>query len=319
MADGTLIVGRGVPNSWLASGQSIDLANFPTTEGHRVGLGISSIGDTVTLHVTGTPSGPIVFDLPAFVNNISGASAGTVDESAGTVTIPAGTQTVTVGLHHLQPTPAQTSLRVDPPGAVHVGAGGSTTLSATFADDGPGALSGLQLALHAPAGWKVVPVGSSAAANVEAGTTVSGQWLVTAPAGRGTRTARLDAVATFTDATTGRPETTAVAELGPPGISRLSATTDAGGETITVYGSGFGPSQGTSSALALTDGATTWSAPGNLPALTVLHWTDKQITFEIPTPSGTAGDQYELIPATTATLQVVTAGGTSNTVPLGIS
>ena len=48
--------------------------------------------------MTGTPSGPVVFDLPAFVNNIASASTGTINESAGSVTIPASTHSVAVTL-----------------------------------------------------------------------------------------------------------------------------------------------------------------------------------------------------------------------------
>ena len=70
--------------------------------------------------------------------------------------------------------------------------------------------------------------------------------------------------------------------------------------------------------LDLADRGTTWSAPGNLPTLTVHRWTSDQITFEVPTPSGASGDQYQVVPGTTATLQVVSAGGTSNTVHLQI-
>jgi hypothetical protein len=234
------------------------------------------------------------------------------------VTLAAGTLSVTVGLKRLPLAPALTSLRLDPPGAVHVGAGGSTTVSATFADSGPGALRGLQLVLTAPAGWKEVPLASTTAADVQAGTTVTGQWQVTAPPGSGTDTAVLKAVAAFTDATTGRYEATTATELGAPGISRLSAATGAPGQTVTVYGSGFGPSQGASSSLVFTDSGNTWSAPGNLPTLTVPRWTNEQITFEVPTPSGASGDQYQVVAGTTATLQVVTAGGTSNPVPLRI-
>ena len=39
-ADGSLIVGRGVPDSWVSSGQVISVANFPTTGGHHLGLTI---------------------------------------------------------------------------------------------------------------------------------------------------------------------------------------------------------------------------------------------------------------------------------------
>ncbi len=319
MANGTLIVGRGVPNSWLAPGKSIGVSNFPTTDGHRVGLQISSTGHTVSLSLAGTPSGPVVFELPAFVNNIAKSSTGQVNEKAGTVTIAPGTKVVTVRLRHLELTPAATSLRMDPASAIHAGAGGSTTVTATFADSGPGAVGGLQLAIEAPHGWRVTPVGSTAAASLAAGTTFTGRWRVTAPqGGPSTSTAMLTGTASYTDATTGRHERTAVQELGPPGISRLSVSKAAAGQIVTVEGSGFGPSQGTSSALQLTDQGTTWSAPGNLPTLHVLQWTDHVIVFRVPSPSGPGGDTYQVVPGTTASLQVTTVGGQSNSVSLPI-
>jgi NPCBM-associated, NEW3 domain of alpha-galactosidase len=318
MANGTLIVGRGIPNGWLAPGKSIDVSNFPVTDGHRLGLDISSTGRAVSLSLAGTPSGPVVFDLPAFVDNIAGTSTGRVNEAAGTVEIAPGTRQVTVRLRHLQLTPAATSLRIDPASAVHVGAGGSTTVTATFADSGPGAVRDLQLAVQAPDGWQVTPVGSVTAVSVAAGTTVTGRWRLTAPQGSRTSTAILTAAASYTDATTGRHERTAARELGAPGISRLSARKAAAGEIVTVEGAGFGPSQGTSSALQLTDQDTTWSAPGTLPTLRVRQWTDHLIVFQVPTPSGPDGDTYQVVPGTTAKLQVITVGGESNTVNLSI-
>ena len=98
--DGSLIVGRGVPDSWVGSGQRIAVSNFPTTDGGRIGVTITTQGDAVTLKLTGRPSGPVTFELPAFVNNIASASAGTVDNGAGAVTIPAYTRSVTVTLAH---------------------------------------------------------------------------------------------------------------------------------------------------------------------------------------------------------------------------
>jgi hypothetical protein len=98
-ADGSLIVGRGVPNAWLGSSQPVSLANVPTTGGHHLGLTIRSSGTSVTLTLSGQPpAGPVLFQLPAFVGNIASASAGTVHESTGTVTLPAATRTVTVQL-----------------------------------------------------------------------------------------------------------------------------------------------------------------------------------------------------------------------------
>ena len=98
-ADGSLIVGRGVPGSWLTRGQPISLANFPTTDGHHLGLTIRGSGAAVTLSLSGqAPAGPVLFQLPAFVNNIAHASAGVVDEHTGTVTLTPSVRSVSVQL-----------------------------------------------------------------------------------------------------------------------------------------------------------------------------------------------------------------------------
>ena len=98
-ADGSLIVGRGVPDSWVSSGQVIGLANFPTVGGRHSGLSIRTSGQAVTLTVSGDqPAGAVLFQLPAFVGNIASASAGTVNEKTGTVTVAATVHSVTVHL-----------------------------------------------------------------------------------------------------------------------------------------------------------------------------------------------------------------------------
>lgn len=321
MTDGTLIVGRGVPDGWLAAGRSIGVANFPTTDGHRLGFRISSTGLDLTFRLTaGTPAGPVVLDLPAFVGNVAHATAGSVDEAAGTVTVPATTRLVTIRLRRLALQPAATSLRIDPAGSVHVGPAGSAVVTATFADSGVGAVRGVRLRLLAMHGWQVHALGATARATVEAGTTLTGRWRVTAPSGAGvTRSAALRAVARYTDTTTGTARVVTATELGAPGISRVSTARAGAGQTVTVTGSGFGATQGTSSALTLSDDGTTWSAPGNLPTLTVLRWSNDRITFRVPTGSGASGDQYHVVPGTEASLQVTTAGGTSNVVHLGIT
>jgi hypothetical protein len=102
-ADGSLIVGRGVPDAWVSSGQVISLANFPTTGGRHLGLTIRTSGAAVTLTLTGQqPSGDVLFQLPAFVRNIASATAGTVDEATGTVTLAPAVKTVTVQLKHAE-------------------------------------------------------------------------------------------------------------------------------------------------------------------------------------------------------------------------
>jgi hypothetical protein len=97
-ADGSLIVGRGVPGAWVHTGRVIKLANMPTTDGHHIGLTIRTRGDAVTLVLAGQPAGPVLFQLPAFVDNIAKASTGVVNERTGTVTLTAGVHMVTVRL-----------------------------------------------------------------------------------------------------------------------------------------------------------------------------------------------------------------------------
>jgi hypothetical protein len=100
-ADGSLVVGRGVPGPWIRTGQVIRLANMPTVDGRHLGLTIHTSGTAVTLSLTGQPpAGPVLFQLPAFVGNIARASTGVISEKTGTVTLPATARTVTVWLRH---------------------------------------------------------------------------------------------------------------------------------------------------------------------------------------------------------------------------
>jgi hypothetical protein len=88
----------------VRSGQVTSLANFPTTDGRHTGLTIRTSGGSVTLTLTGDqPAAQVLFQLPAFVDNIAHASAGTVNEKTATVTMGAAVRTVTVQLTHLEP------------------------------------------------------------------------------------------------------------------------------------------------------------------------------------------------------------------------
>ena len=101
--DGTLVVGRGVPSGWVRTGKVIELANVPITGGRRIGLRITTHGRVVTLSLTGSrPAGPVLFQLPAFLGNLSRSSAGAVDPATGTVTLSASTRSVTVTLRHAE-------------------------------------------------------------------------------------------------------------------------------------------------------------------------------------------------------------------------
>ena len=100
-SDGTLIVGRGVPNQWMTPGNTISVANFPTTDGKRLAVTIATGDHSVTLTLNGSPTaGAVLLQLPVFVDNIATSSAGTIVQQSGTVRLSAHEQTVTVRLLH---------------------------------------------------------------------------------------------------------------------------------------------------------------------------------------------------------------------------
>jgi hypothetical protein len=98
-ANGTLIVGRGVPATWLGGDPPISVTDFPTYHGSRLNLEISSNGDRVTLAFHGQlPPGAVLFQLPSFIGNVARTSVGSIAEASGTVTLPPHTRRVTVTL-----------------------------------------------------------------------------------------------------------------------------------------------------------------------------------------------------------------------------
>lgn len=95
--DGTLIVGRGVPNAWVRTGRRIAVANVPITGGQHLGVTVTTHGRRVTLRLTGHhPAGPVLFQLPGFVHNLARSTRGAIDPATGTVTLSASTRCVTV-------------------------------------------------------------------------------------------------------------------------------------------------------------------------------------------------------------------------------
>ena len=98
-SDGTLIVGRGVPDSWITPGHHISVTNFPTTAGRRARITVTSADKSVTLTVGGAV-GRVRFELPAFVGNIASATRGTVNDETGTVVLHPSERSTTVHLRH---------------------------------------------------------------------------------------------------------------------------------------------------------------------------------------------------------------------------
>ena len=108
--------------------------------------------------------------------------------------------------------------------------------------------------------------------------------------------------------------TSTAAQSGPV-ITSVSPASANAGDTVTINGSGFGATQG-NSYVHFMDGGTSWGAPGNAAALTVNSWSDKSITFTVPTPS----NGYHVFAGSTAMITVVTdSAQSSNTAALGIN
>jgi hypothetical protein len=100
-SDGSLIIGTGIPDTWVRTGKTISVANFPSIDGHRLGFTISIRDRVVSLTLTGdNPSGQVLFRLPAFVHNLDHSGFGTIDDRTGTVTLPPSATHITVKLVH---------------------------------------------------------------------------------------------------------------------------------------------------------------------------------------------------------------------------
>jgi Glycosyl hydrolases family 31/Domain of unknown function (DUF5110)/NPCBM-associated, NEW3 domain of alpha-galactosidase/IPT/TIG domain len=212
---------------------------------------------------------------------------------------------------------AAVSVTLDPPTPLTLDGGQTAPVTATVANAGPGAVTNVAVTLSAPVGWAVTP--PVAAASIPAGGSATMNWQVTAPLGGGT--AALTATATYTSASNGSPGEVATSQgppaLVPPVITSVQPSSASEGTIETINGSNFGATQGTSYVFFV-DGPTSWGAPFDGATFQVNSWSDTKITFTIPTPSGPGGI-WHVIPGSTATVQVTTAGGSSNTEPVLIT
>jgi hypothetical protein len=97
-SDGTLLVGRGVPDEWVMEGQVIELSNYPLSNNRRIGIKVEGLADNqVRLSLMGDfPAGKVVFNLPIFINNIHTTTAGVIDNRLGTVTLNSNVTSVIV-------------------------------------------------------------------------------------------------------------------------------------------------------------------------------------------------------------------------------
>ncbi|WP_377273105.1 RICIN domain-containing protein [Peterkaempfera sp. SMS 1(5)a] len=105
-----LYIGRGIPNTWIAAGQTISVGNitntYDTGSGSRSTYGVSlavtkpGSGRVVTVSLSGTlPGGTVAIQLPIFNSvAVSSVSGGSYDSTTHTVTANSGATTVTITL-----------------------------------------------------------------------------------------------------------------------------------------------------------------------------------------------------------------------------
>ncbi len=96
-----------------------------------------------------------------------------------------------------------------------------------------------------------------------------------------------------------------------PATTSISPTSAAAGAQVTVTGSGFGATQG-SSYLSLADWGISWGAPSDAASFTINSWSNTAITFTAPIPSG-PGNVWALVPNSAGIVSVTVGGVTSNT------
>jgi hypothetical protein len=96
-------------------------------------------------------------------------------------------------------------------------------------------------------------------------------------------------------------------------ITSTSPSSPAPGDAVTLTGQNFGASQG-SSYLTLAQPGISWGAPFDGAKLTITHWSDTSITFDLPPDS----PPFPLTPGS-ATVTVTVAGQTSPAATLNIA
>jgi glucan 1,6-alpha-isomaltosidase len=85
---------------------------------------------------------------------------------------------------------------------------------------------------------------------------------------------------------------------GAPTVISVSPSSGPAGAAVTLSGSGFGATQG-SSYVQFIDGSYSWGAQGKLRASTIASRSNTSISFDVPTPSG-PGSVGAVVPGSTA-------------------
>jgi len=105
-----LYIGRGIPDTWIAAGQTIAVSNltsgYAASSGTRSTYGVSiavtkpAATRVVTVSITGTPpGGPVYIQLPVFLSTgVNSVSGGSYNSATHTVTAASGTTQIVITL-----------------------------------------------------------------------------------------------------------------------------------------------------------------------------------------------------------------------------
>ncbi|HEV2783719.1 MAG TPA: RICIN domain-containing protein [Actinophytocola sp.] len=107
-----LYVGRGIPNTWIAPGQTVAVNNITSSinidSGARSTYGVSlsttrpGTGRVITVNLTGTlPGGPVLVQLPVFASStVVSVTGGAYNSATRTVTLNSGATQATITLNN---------------------------------------------------------------------------------------------------------------------------------------------------------------------------------------------------------------------------
>ena len=171
-----LYIGRGVPDEWITSGQTIAenniTASYNENSGKRATYGVSINTTTVhgdkVVHVSlrgAVPNGDDQVQLPIFADaGVQSVSGGSYDATSHTVTMHGRTASITLG-HSGKPTVAVQTASTAPGSHSQptLLSGQQTTATATVTNTGATTLTDVKIGLQAPSGWTVTPAAPAAA------------------------------------------------------------------------------------------------------------------------------------------------------------
>lgn len=94
-ADGTVLIGRGIPAEWIGNDEVVEIDQYPVAGG-KMGYTMNTDGTTLKIDFTGDTNRVKSIELLGLKDNIVSADGLTFDVAAGTVTVPADVTSVTV-------------------------------------------------------------------------------------------------------------------------------------------------------------------------------------------------------------------------------